>query len=216
MSSYQDYLSNTEARLIAIGLSAPSKMPGGAYSLPAAECPTGSKLRSVKGSVCEGCYALRGNYRFNNVQSTLYRRLDAIDDPAWPDAMVALIKANGDTFFRWHDSGDLQSVQHLERIVQICNATPDVKHWLPTREYGIVRAFRAAGGVFPRNLAVRLSAHMIDGPAPNEGLPVSTVHTQADVYPDAHHCPAREQGNKCRECRACWDHSVPHVSYPKH
>ena len=38
------------------------KMPSLSYSLPAKECITGSKLVNVKGSVCEGCYALKGNY----------------------------------------------------------------------------------------------------------------------------------------------------------
>ena len=38
------------------------KMPGYAYGLPAAVCKTGSKLRKIKGSVCESCYAFKGNY----------------------------------------------------------------------------------------------------------------------------------------------------------
>ena len=42
------------------GLSKPSKMPGWAYGIPAKECKTGSKLRQVKGSTCEKCYALKG------------------------------------------------------------------------------------------------------------------------------------------------------------
>jgi len=29
-------------------------------------------------------------------------------------------------------------------------------------------------------------------------------------------CPASEQGNECRECRACWDETVENVNYKKH
>ena len=67
-----------EAKAITGGLSAPSKMPGPAYNIPAAACITGSKLVNVKGSVCEGCYALKGRYRFSNVKEALNRRLKAL------------------------------------------------------------------------------------------------------------------------------------------
>ena len=46
------------------GLSKPGKMPGWSIGIPAKECKTGSKLRAVKGSVCEDCYALKGCYVF--------------------------------------------------------------------------------------------------------------------------------------------------------
>ena len=49
-----------EAREITGGLSKPSKMPGPAHNLPAQACKTGAKLVKVPGSVCAGCYALKG------------------------------------------------------------------------------------------------------------------------------------------------------------
>ena len=49
-----------EAKEITGGLSKPSKMPGPAYNLPAQACITGAKLVQIPGSVCEGCYALKG------------------------------------------------------------------------------------------------------------------------------------------------------------
>ena len=51
-----------EAKEITGGLSAPSKMPGYAYNLPAWKCITGVKLQAVPGSVCAGCYAMKGRY----------------------------------------------------------------------------------------------------------------------------------------------------------
>ncbi len=50
-----------EAKKIIISLSQPDKMPGYAYGLPAWECKTGGKLAKVPGSVCFGCYAMKGN-----------------------------------------------------------------------------------------------------------------------------------------------------------
>ncbi len=109
-----------EARKITGGLSKPSKMPGPAHNLPAWNCITGAKLVKIPGSVCAGCYAMKGRYRFNNVRAALDRRLQALQDPRWVDAMVVLIK--GEPWFRWHDSGDIQSAQHLKNIFEVCNS----------------------------------------------------------------------------------------------
>lgn len=207
-----------EARHIAGTLSQPSKMPGYGYGLPARECAVGSKLRDVPGSVCHGCYAMKGNYTFGNVQASQYERLDAIQNPAWVDAMVTLISATvdpRDPYFRWHDSGDLQDVAHLHKIAEVARRTPWVRYWLPTREYQIVRDFMDTAEV-PPNLVIRLSAHMIDGKTPDGfGLPVSGVHTEAPQG-GARRCPAPTQGNSCGECRSCWDPKVRSVSYHKH
>ena len=110
-----------EAEKIVGGLSKPSKMPGPAYNLPASACITGQKLVKVPGSVCAGCYALKGRYRFNNVQAALQRRLQAIESPEWVEAMIVLIKPH--KWFRWHDSGDIQSLKHLENIFRAVSYT---------------------------------------------------------------------------------------------
>ncbi len=199
------------------GLSSPSKMPGYAYSLPARECITGSKLRDVDGSVCHGCYAMKGRYVFPKVQAALYRRLESLSQPLWVEAMAELIGRKGQAHFRWHDSGDLQSVDHLAAIVRVCKLTPSVSHWLPSREYRIVREYLESGS-FPANLNVRLSAHMLGGAVPRfPRLPVTVSTVTKGAAPEgAYACPAPQQGNNCGSCRACWDRSVPLVNYHLH
>lgn len=222
-----------EAWEIVGGLSKPSKMPGYAYGLPARECKTGAKLVSQPGSTCSGCYALKGHYAFSNVQDAQYRRLDAMDDPRWLDAMVTLLRGKYGSagYFRWHDSGDLQSVGHLRRIVRIAQLVPHVRFWLPTREYDTVTAYMEQyGDEFPANLCVRLSAHYTDQPvglAKHVGLsvlPTSTVHHgwgQPVVPPsgkqnESIECKSYVRGGVCGPCRACWSTEVKNVSYPKH
>lgn len=197
------------------GLSAPSKMPGYAYSTPARKCQAGSKLRAVEGSTCKGCYAMKGRYIFGNVQGALDRRFNSLEHPGWVDAMVALIDhfCADVPWFRWHDSGDIQSLEHLERIAAVCQQTPNVHHWLPTREYRFVALYLAKHGSFPSNLNVRLSAHMVDGPLPSGyGLPTSGVTRDHDQIT----CPAPSQGNQCGSCRQCWESAVANVNYGKH
>lgn len=200
------------------GLSAPSKMPGFSYNLPATECKTGSKLRKVQGSTCAKCYAMKGRYRFANVSNAMHRRLDAITRPDWVDSMVEEIeKREKNGFFRWHDSGDIQSLDHLRKIAEVARRLPHIQFWLPTREYSIYSEFLRTE-VEPPNLCVRVSALKVDFPAPRTlgGNPVlsSTVHK--DSTPQGHKCPAPTQGNQCGDCRACWDRSIENVSYHIH
>jgi hypothetical protein len=85
-------MTTKEALQLVGGLSKPSKMPGWAYGIPAKECKTGSKLRNVKGSTCEGCYALKGCYVFKVVQDAQYRRLNSIKHTHWVAAMSQLLQ----------------------------------------------------------------------------------------------------------------------------
>lgn len=206
------------AKLAVGGLSNPSKMPGFGYSLPAEKCGAGSKLRAVPGSTCSSCYAMKGRYAFGNVKEALARRFEAINDPEWVANMTRLVAHYGKAsspFFRWHDSGDIQNVAHLSRIFDIAEATPDVAHWLPTREYRMVKTLLARRAV-PSNLTIRLSAHMIDGAAAPDiaGTVTSSVHDKAPAV--GHECPAPKQGNSCGDCRACWSTDVANVSYHVH
>jgi len=198
-----------EAKAITGGLSKPNKMPGPSINLPATQCITGRKLVKVKGSTCSGCYALKGRYRFPNVKEAMQRRLDRLHDPRWIDAMVTLI--NKQPVFRWHDSGDLQSVQHLKNIFEVCKLTPDTRHWLPTREARFLNLMDPA--VVPKNLKIVLSDHMNDQATPPSWWPyTSGVTTKHGTVT----CPAASQGNKCRSCRKCWDRRTKRVIYGKH
>ncbi len=197
-------------------LSKPSKMPCHSFSLPAQKCKMGAKLRKVENSVCSGCYAFRGNYRFSTVKNALSKRFSKLFGKKWVAAMAFLISNKEFSgYFRWHDSGDLQNVLHLERIVEVCNLTPNTKHWLPTREYGIVSKYIENGGKIPANLIVRLSAYFIDGPSPLSIAQKFGVQSSG-VSRDGFDCPAPIQENKCLQCRACWDTNRKNINYKKH
>lgn len=198
------------------GLSEPSKMPCFSFSIPAQKCITGMKLRNVEGTICSKCYALKGNYGFPAVRNALNRRFEGLTHPQWVEAMAFLINTiESSGFFRWHDSGDLQSVEHLGRIVEVCKLTPEVKHWLPTREYGFVSKWIAANGALPENLTVRLSALSLDA-APPVSIAKRLGVTTSGVCKVGFTCPASSQGNKCVRCRACWDKNVENVNYKQH
>ena len=199
-------MKTSEALQIIGGLSKPSKMPGWSYGLPAKECKTGSRLRKIPGSTCYNCYALKGFYVFPVVKEAQYRRLQATKGPQWVEAMAAAVNSKKSTWFRWHDSGDVQDLDHLNKIFEVCRLTPGKRHWLPTREAWI----RDHAKRFPKNLTVRLSMPMVDQTPAGSWSNTSTVVTAGAS------CPAPLQGGKCNDCRNCWNKKISNVSYGKH
>jgi hypothetical protein len=194
----------TEAKQITGSLTRTSKMPGLSYSLPAWECKTGSKLRKVKGSVCSACYALKGNYtRYKAIKAAQYDRLEKIKNSLWVAAMVVQVKRQ--KYFRWHDAGDVQDLEHLKKIYSVCKLTPEVKHWMPTREAWIKNHLDSK----PDNLVIRFSPPMIG--QRNDSWPNSSMVVETGAS-----CPAPSQGGKCGSCRQCWDSNIKVVSYGKH
>ena len=210
-------MNKSEAPAIVGGLSAPSKMPGPGFSIPAAVCQVGAQLMKIKGSTCASCYAMKGRYAFDNVQNALYRRLEllraALTDPAQRGRYVAAFEVllADVPHSRWHDSGDLQSGEHLNLICDIARATPKTRHWLPTRERGILARYT---GTVPRNLVIRLSAAMVDGAPSAAWTHTSSVHKATEGL--GYVCPSSKQGNVCGACRACWNPKVKNVSYKFH
>jgi hypothetical protein len=198
-------------------LSNTSKMPGRSTGLDPRGCGVGSKLRAVKGSTCEKCYAFSGMYSLfyrKTLRDSWAKRAEGLKQPQWVEAMAKLIKPEPE--FRWHDAGDVQGWQHLVRIMAVAALTPDTKHWLPTREYALIATYRKLGGFIPDNVVIRLSAPMV-GAVMTTAHQSSMVLTKGQQTPDGvHKCPASSQQNQCNTCRACWDKTVPVVAYPIH
>lgn len=213
-------LSKKEALEIVGGLSEPGKMPGYGWSIPASQCKRGSSLAKIEGTVCHGCYALKNRYVFPNVQNALTNRLEKFEDPRWVEAMVTLLE--GEKYFRWFDSGDLQSVEMLIKIEKVCRKTPHVKHWMPTREYGIIKEFKKTRSI-PQNLTIRISNDFVEEREPKRkilGCNYSTVVNKMNTK--AFNCPVSFYSKKgiksCEdaECRACWDKEVRVINYKPH
>lgn len=203
---------------VVIRLSKTSKMPCSSFSLPAEECITGSKLRSVEGSVCSNCYARKGLYRMPSVReprdwnfAVLVQCLKTLEGrDTWVRNMVGTIGSKAE-FFRWHDSGDIQSLQHLKMIIRVAELMPTCKFWLPTHEAGILKAYK---GTIPENLIIRLSGAMlglVDTLEHRPNVKTSSVNSKL-----GHHCGAYDNGGKCGSCRVCWDVTVQNVDYPLH
>ena len=193
-----------------------TKMPGTTYAVDAFACLTGSKLAKVKGSICSGCYSIRLQKIRPSVDKGYKKNLfkwQVSNTSNWIDAMVFQILRAKVKEHRWFDSGDLQSLEMLEAIVEVARKTPKVKHWLPTKEYKVAAKYLKTN-TLPKNLVLRVSATMIDGNPSKVFKNTSTVHKNNKAI--GFECKARTRGNACGPCRACWDKRIKNVSYPKH
>ena len=141
------------------------------------------------------------------MQDAQYRRLEAIKDPQWVDAMAHLINSKKPDVFRWHDSGDVQDLDHLMKIFEVCELTPSKRHWLPTREAWIKKHLDSK----PTNLVIRFSAPMV-----NQRAHASWPNSSSVVTGEDFNCPSSKQGNQCLDCRKCWDPEIKNISYKAH
>lgn len=198
------------------GLSRTTKMPCSSWSISARMCRMGKILReNVDSSICANCYALKGFYFFGSVQDALSRRYGTWENPLWVESMVFLIQKENKGFFRWFDSGDVQSLEMLEKMVEVAKKLKKTKFWLPTKEYSIVAQYVEKHGKFPSNLNVRISAYLIDGKPPTAlakrlGVTTSTVVSSGAT------CIAPKQNGECGDCRKCWSKRAQNISYKKH
>jgi len=244
-------------RAVGLGelLSKPEKMPEWSFNIPASTCKIGMHLVSMKGSNCYKCYCYkRGRYNNSIVQACLTRRYKfAVYNPNFIRAMSFLINLRCDgkvgamerkwykkhgmkardywtvKRFRWFDSGDIQSEMMLDDICQICRNTPDVLHWLPTKEHKMVKRYIYSGKKIPDNLDLRLSSHFksktsvhrVTKLARRLGLNIGTVLPPDDFAKVVHSplsfkCPSHNQGNMCLGCTACSVKGVFNAIYEEH
>jgi hypothetical protein len=100
---------NRLAEQITGGLSFTVKMPCPSWGISATRCKVGSVLAAKEGTTCADCYARKGRYAFPKVQAKLEERYRGLFNPLWTPAMVFLVRYYCEAYFRWFDSGDLQS-----------------------------------------------------------------------------------------------------------
>lgn len=197
-------------------LSKTSKLGTKSWSLQALDtCPGARKENGELVAACSGCYATAGTYHFPDVKKVRadnkedWKRADFVSD------FIAALKKQ--THFRWFDSGDMYSVKLAEKMLEIMVATPNTKHWLPTRMY----KFKKFADILAKmqalpNVMVRYSSDEIDGTY-TKGLHGSTILPNAE-YADSNTfvCSAPSQGGKCLDCRACYNKDIPVIGYLAH
>ena len=118
----------------------------GSWSLPA-----GTSCPGAKGAeVCEGCYAKKGMYRFPVVKNVREHNAQDYHRDDWVADMIKEVSKYD--YFRWFDSGDIETPELARKISQVTNNTRTTKHWLPTRSDKITKIAEELNGYSPAML----------------------------------------------------------------
>ena len=196
-------------------ISKTSKLGTLSWSLQALEtCPGSLSAAGVLVDACSGCYATTGCYNFPDTKKVRADNKKAWKEADWIQLMVKALQKQ--THFRWFDSGDLYSLALAEKVLAIMAATPNTKHWLPTRMYKFPKFHNvlAAMQALP-NVMVRYSSDAVDGTF-GAGHGSTIIPAGAPVPAGVTLCHAPAQGGKCLDCRACYDKSVAVIGYQAH
>jgi hypothetical protein len=195
-------------------LSKTSKLDGIlSWSLQALEtCPASINSDGSLVDACRGCYATTGNYNYPNVKAPRLENREDWKRDEWVSDMVKALDSQ--RYFRWFDSGDMYSLGLAEKILQVMQATPWVKHWLPTRmlKFSKFQAVIDQMQALP-NVMIRFSSDSVTGEYTYKHGSVIVEDASKAV---GFLCRAYEHDGKCNGCRACYDKTVPLVSYPAH
>lgn len=161
-----DFSNPMQGKRLPVYLANTTPMPSKSTSLPTQMCATGRHLKNDPDSTCFGCYAEGFTY---NADNTARRQIqsyhDMLQDPINYHLQLASQVPNesheGLPVFRHLDSGDLHSPEHLAMLLDMATLTPDIIHWIPTREFGMVNRLLAARGyahdALPPNVRLRMS-----------------------------------------------------------
>lgn len=186
------------------------------WSLQALEtCPGSISSAGVLVDACSGCYATTGCYSFKGTKAVRADNKAAWQESGWVDTMVSALSKQ--RFFRWFDSGDMYSLSLAVKMYAVMVATPNTKHWLPTRMYKFAKfeTILAQMEALP-NVMVRRSSDAVDGTY-TAGVHGSTIVPAGMPLPaGVVACTAPDNGGKCSGCRACYSKDVPVVAYIAH
>lgn len=208
-----------------VKLSKTAKLGTFSWSLQALNtCPASIDSKGELVDACKGCYATTGQYNYANVKAPReFNRWAWKQDNFVSDFIVAL---EGKKFFRWFDSGDMYTLGLAEKILEIMKATPETKHWLPTRMHkfskfhGVLNAMNDLDNVCVRLSSDSVMGEYVDIPLTLDVETSSTIIPQDTIEGFRDHgaiiCSATFQNGKCEECRACYFKSNNVIAYVGH
>lgn len=197
-------------------------MDAWSFSLPAGfACPM--IVARDENDICFGCYAQINRYNMPNVLGAQTVRHMWVKENLkesgvdWvAEVFIAAIRKDvgPSGFFRVHDSGDFISPNYILMWHRVCQRSPSIKFWFPTRCWDHSRtlspnwqnaltALAALG-----NVTVRPSAIKYGDKSPGVNyLSRGTTVVLPDQDPlGAKLCPKTVKGGNCTDhgCRTCW------------
>lgn len=117
------------------------------------------KNASIKGSVCEKCFAARQMKIFPSMQNPMAENQRILTSDILPDELLPVIN---NLYFRFEAFGDLNNATQVINYFNICKKNPAVKFALWTKNPDYIAEAIRAGHNKPENLNIVLSSLFLD------------------------------------------------------
>ncbi len=145
------------------------------------------------------CYALKGNFVFENVKRGAMERFEASKRSDFVESMCVEIEKVHPKYFRFHASGDFYSEEYVGKVMKIASQFPDTFFRTTTRRRDLKDAILELANL--PNFIVRESLDTCRT-TPGMGLPFAALDFLDVVNnKDSYLCP-----NDCPSCGYhCWE-----------
>lgn len=185
------------------------------------------------GSLCElcknKCYAMRFSVQHHNSVVPAYAKNTVIlrNDPQKLRAEInEYCKKNIVRYFRFHTSGELESIEQLRLYAQICKDNDEVVFYIYTKAFELLKQWfdelSANGESVPENFVINLSMwkNNVDEYLKDERFAKCNIFEYDEEKKSSFaHCPAidkngHETGVTCAMCRKCMRRGSKTAVYP--
>jgi hypothetical protein len=161
------------------------------------------KNASIKGSICEKCFAAKQMKVFPSMETPMVENQRILTTAILPEEMLPTIN---NLYFRFEAFGDLNNATQVKNYFNICYKNPKVKFALWTKNPDYIAAAIADGYEKPENLNIVLSSLFLNkqrtSPFPFVDK-VFTVYTPDRIESEniEINCGARN----CFDCGLCYE-----------
>jgi hypothetical protein len=192
-----------------------------------------TNLKGTCGNLCEcckaKCYAVRFAKLHHNAVIPAYNvnTLLLREHPEKVrDAINEYCSKKGVQYFRFHTSGEIESVSQLRLYAEICKANPDVTFYIYTKAFDLLQEWfcelDAESAAVPENFVINLSAwkdNLVNYLANKHFQECNIFEYDEDHNSKFVHCPAidksgHETGVTCSKCRRCLRKGNKTAVYP--
>lgn len=177
----------------------------GILNLPEGQtCPGATQLCSTV------CYAGKSGRMYKAARAKRQGNLLLSQDPGFPGALAAEIKALELDQVRYHEAGDVYDQAYLAKLYSVCMATPAVRYLMYTKSFHL--DWSGQPGNLARYWSIDKTTRVLPPPGPTAYL-VSKGESPPAGRLTCNHTAAMHYCGS--ECRICWD-GVADVYFLQH
>jgi len=162
-----------------------------------------AKNASIKGSICEKCFAAKQMKVFPSMEKPMIRNQEILTGSILPEENLPVINV---LYFRFEAFGDLNNATQVINYFNICKKNPNVRFALWTKNPDYIAQAIKAGHEKPENLNIILSSLFINVERKTKYDFVDKIFTVYDKpYIEENNVEINCGAKNCFTCGLCYN-----------